>query len=399
MTPWLAADEPKPASPPDRLFFTSQGKIGFMHADGSALEYLHFSIPNQNTWQPGPIFPDGKRVILLSMEPRKDGPGKPFDEYYTQTPTHLWIYDLQTRELVEIANRERLAPFQTPAALIDDDHLLVQVVRNRVGQIFHMNLDGSDPQEWTRAGEGLPYGFSVSPDRQRIAFHIAGPEGYQVFTASTLGQDRIKVASSPGHLFFGTDWSPDGQWITYVDCQPQIDPGHDWADLCVGKADGSLHRRCTSEGAMWFAATYGNATTRGGGSNIPVWTSRGTILFPKRSPNAQVAWVYRQGEPDLDHFNRRYQPEQARGSVHIVEFDPNTGTFVDLTEPTEGIWDFRATPSPDGKSVLFCRAKVGEAPAIWIMDADGSHQKMLTRGLSNLGADHPRWIPATIRTP
>ena len=84
-------------------------------------------MPNQATWQPGSIFPDGRRVLFLSMEPRRDGPGKPFDEYYTQTPTHLWIHDLSTGTLEEICTKERMAPFVTPALLVGDDRLLVQV--------------------------------------------------------------------------------------------------------------------------------------------------------------------------------------------------------------------------------------------------------------------------------
>ena len=64
-----------------------------MNADGTGLRYFDFNEPNQVTWQPGPTFSDGRRVIFLSMERRRDGPGKPFEEYYTQTPTHLWVYD------------------------------------------------------------------------------------------------------------------------------------------------------------------------------------------------------------------------------------------------------------------------------------------------------------------
>src|SRR5438045_418299 len=126
-----------------RLLFTSQGKTGIVDADGSRLRYFDFQVPGQATWQPGPIFADGKRVIFLSMEPRRDGPGKPFDEYYTQTPTHLWVYDLDSDSLTEIATRERLAVFYTPALLVSDRRILVQVVRNKVGQIFSMDLDGS----------------------------------------------------------------------------------------------------------------------------------------------------------------------------------------------------------------------------------------------------------------
>src|SRR5437867_2571865 len=119
------------ASIPARLFFTSQGKTALMNADGTGLRYFNFNVPNQATWQPGPFLADGRRVIFLSMEPRRDGPGRPFEEYYTQTPTHLWIYDLESEDLTEIATRNRLAVFYTPALLLNDDRMLVQVVRNK----------------------------------------------------------------------------------------------------------------------------------------------------------------------------------------------------------------------------------------------------------------------------
>ena len=97
------------AAAPARFFFTSQGRTALMNADGTGLRYLDFNVPNQATWQPGPFLSDGRRVIFLSMEPRRDGPGKPFEEYYTQTPTHLWLYDLDQDSLTEIATRNRLA--------------------------------------------------------------------------------------------------------------------------------------------------------------------------------------------------------------------------------------------------------------------------------------------------
>ncbi len=90
------ADDPAAANPADnslaekKFFFTSQGKTALMNGDGSGLRYLTFDVPGQATWQPGAFFPDGKRVLILSMEPRRDGPGKPFDEYY-QGIIHCWV--------------------------------------------------------------------------------------------------------------------------------------------------------------------------------------------------------------------------------------------------------------------------------------------------------------------
>jgi TolB protein len=377
----------------DRLFFTSRGKTGLVNADGSGLRYLQFDKPGQPTWQPAAVFPDGRRVLLLSMEPRRDGPGRPFSEYYTQTPTHLWIHDLETGALEEICTKDRLAPFETPALLLRHaDRLLVQVVRKNVGQIYSVRLDGSDPREFTRAREGLPYGLSLSPDGLRVAFHIAGPESYQVFTCNTDGSDRVRVAARPGHLYFGTSWSPDGRWILYVDCLPGEDPGHDWADICIGRPDGSEHRVLTSGKAMWFAATYGDPKTRGGGSNVPAWTRDGCILFPRRLPGSQVAWEYQTHRPDVDHFNRDFKPNLARGGTEICRLDPRDGGVAVLTRSEPPLWDFRASESPDGDYVAFCRAKSGEPPAIWVMQANGKDLRLITRGIDDLGADHPRWL-------
>ena len=403
IVPWLvgpslslAADVISATAKTSRFFFTSQGKTAIANSDGSAIKYLEFDAPGQATWQPGSCFSDGHRVIVLSMEPRRDGPGKPFEEYYTQTPTHLWQYDLDTGVLEEICKKDRIAPFTTPALLIADERLLIQVVKNKVGQIYSVRLDGSDAREFTKAGEGLPYGLSLSPDGKRVAFHLASPQGYQVWTSDVDGANRVKVAAQQGHLYFGTQWSPDGQWVLYVDCLYQQDHGHDWADVCIGRPDGSEHRVLTTGQAMWFAATYGSPKTRGGGSNVPSWTRDGCILFPQKTPDAKVAWEYRVGKPDLDHFNRDFKPELARGGTQICRLDPKTGTITNLTPTDKPVWDFRASQSTDGKQIVFCRAATGEAPAIWVMDDDGKNARMITQGVDELGADHPRWIPSAI---
>ena len=382
-----------------RLFFVSQGKTALINADGSDLRYLEFNVPNQVTWQPGAFFSDGHRVLFLSMEARRDGPGKPFEEYYTQTPTHLWIYDLDSGSLKEIATRERLAVFYTPALLLNDERMLVQVVRNKVGQLFSMNLDGTDAREFTRAGEGLPYGLSLSPDGRRVAYHLASPAGYQIWTSDSEGGKRLRVAAQSGHLYFGPAWSPDGQWLAYQDCQPGADPGHDWSDVVVSRPDGSEQRVLTKDQPMWFAATYGNPQNRGGGSNLVAWSHDGAILFPCRLPGSKVAWEFQPQRPDTDHFNRDYKPDSARGGTEICRLDPRDGSITRLTVCQPPVWDFRVSESPDGKWIVFCRAATGGVPAIWVTDSKGGNPRQLTNGLEDRGADHPRWLPQSSGTP
>jgi len=380
-------------SAPARLFFTSQGRTALINANGTGLRYFNFKVSNQATWQPGPFLSDGRRVVFLSMEPRRDGPGRPFEEYYTQTPTHLWLYDLDGDSLTEIATRERLAVFYTPALLVSDQRLLVQVVRNKIGQIFSMNLDGTEAREFTRAGEGLPYGLSLSPDGRRVAFHLASPHGYEIWTCDVDGSNRVRVVGHPDHLYFGTSWSPDGQWILYQDCHFKSDPGHDWSDICIGRPDGSEHRVLTNGQTQWFGATYGNLQNRGGGSNMPAWTRDGQILFSQKLSGSKVAWEFQPQRPDTDHFNRDFKPHLARGGAQICRLNPLDGSVTCLTQSDPPVWDFRASESPDGQHIVFCRAETGAAPAIWRMDSKGRDPRLLTPGLDDKGADHPRWLP------
>lgn len=289
--------------------------------------------------------------FFLSMEERRDGAGRPFDQFYTLTPTHLWLYDLERKSLTEIATKERNEVFYTPQLLVSDTRMLVQVPRSKLGQVLSMNLDGSDARAFTKPDEGLPYGFSVSPDHRRVAFHLASPQGYQIWTTDAEGGNRTLVAAHPDHLYFGPSWSPDGSWLMFQDCLFKDDPGQEASDICVARPDGTELKVLTRGQAQWFGATYGNPTHRGSGSNMPAWTRDGQILFSRRTPDAQSAWQY------------------------------------------PAVWDFRASESPDGKRVAFCRCAVGETPAIWVMNAMGGEEKMLTRGLEGNGADQPRWLP------
>jgi TolB protein len=286
-----------------------------------------------------------------------------------------------------------MAVFYTPALLVSDERLLVQVVRNNVGQIYSMNLDGSDAKEFTHAGEGFPYGLSLSPNGRQVAFHMAGPHGYEIWVSDVDGANRIHIAGDPAHLYFGTSWSPDGKWILYQDCHYQEDPGHDWSDICIGRADGKENRVLTQGQAHWFGATYGPANSHAGGSNMPMWTRNGEILFSRKLPGSKTPWEYQAQRPDTDHFNRDFKPEQARGGTEICRLDPRDGSITRLTSSAPSAWDCRASESPDGRHIVFCRAAVGEALTIWTMDADGRNARLRTRGLNNSGADQPRWLP------
>lgn len=297
----------------------------------------------------------------------------------------------------ELATRDRPAPFMGCSAILPgEERIVTNPIIDGEQRVMTMNVDGSDPVEVTHAGEGFTYGVSLSPDARRLAFHatnIPDQPGYRIFVTDLDGGHRVMVAGHPDHLYFGPVWSPDGEWLLYQDCHHRTDPGHDWADLCIGRPDGSEHRVITQGQRQWFGTSYGSPETRGGGSNMSQWSPDGTtVTYTRAVPGSQTAWQFQADRPDTDHFNRDYHPDDARGGTSICLLNPMTGHITPLTPDQSRVWDFRTAWSPDGTQMAFCRAVVGGPSELWVMEADGSHQRLLTRGQDEMGADHPRWI-------
>jgi len=377
-------------SEPRNLLFNSHGRLGVIDNDGRDERYLSFDMPNQISWSYGPQFADGQRMILISYEEGNAWEGN--------VQTHLWLYDLVKDEIVEeIATQYKPAPFMVCSGIVPGEvRIFANPIIDGEQRVWTMNLDGSDPREVTRSGDGFTYCAALSPDARKLGFHatmIPNRPGYRIFTSDPEGGNRSELAGDPDHLYFGPMWSPDSRWLVYLDCHHTNDPGHDWADLCLGRADGSEHRVVTSGQRHWFGTSYGGPETRGGGSNMAYWSPDGqTISFTRASEGARTAWPYQPQRPDQDHFNRDYRPEYARGGTQICLLNPFTGDITELTPYQEHIWDFRTAWSPDGTEMAFCRAPVGEPSGLWIMDADGRNQKLLTKGFEEKGVDHPVWV-------
>jgi TolB protein len=327
--------------------------------------------------------------MLMSIEMDKDWKTEEFEKYYHKSRTHVWICDLETGALTEIAQKDRLAPFYGPCALLPgEEHMLVDIDIDGRNQLFSMDLDGSHAKRITAPDEFV-YGVSVSPDGARIAFHA----DYRIFVSLIDGAKRTLVAGRKGYIYFGTSWSPDGQWVLFQVCEPASDPGHDWSDIWIGRPDGSENRALTQGKSAWFAASYGKPDNPGSGSNQPRWAPDGSgIVYARRLPNSKTPWEHQTQRPNTDHFGRDFKPESARGGTRLSFLNPNDGSDTALTSQDPPVWEFRADWSPDSRRILFCRAGTGENPAIWIMDRDGANQRRLSDGADGQGAEFPRFL-------
>ena len=365
------------------ITFSSSNRIGLIRSDGTGERFLDFDLADQVNWQTGPQFADGRRIVLHSFE---TGP-----TWEGNVKTHVWIYDLQSGDLREILTRERPAPFLVCAAILPGEkRVVINPVIDGEQRILIADLDGADPIAITHPEEGFAYGIALSPDGHCLAFHITP---YRILTHDLHDARRSVVARHPDHLYFGPAWSPDGRWLAYQDCHFTTDPGHDWADLCIGAPDGSTHRVVTTGLRQWFCTSFGPPEAHGNGSNSVEWSPDGaTLTYTQSLPDTNPPWKFQPQRPDTDHFNRDYKPDEACGGTQICLLDPFSGRIRELTAPEPHEWNFRPAWSPDGKRIAFSRARTGTASELWIMDADGGNQQLLTRGLNGRGADFARWL-------
>ncbi len=375
------------------ILLTSAGKIGAIDADGSGERYFDFGVPGQASWGVGPVFADGQRIVLVSYEEtaiQKMVAG--------EILTHVWIYSFSDGSLREILDQDRLAPFIGCAGILGEDRFLMTALIAGENRLFLASLDGNDKFEITAEGEGFVYGIHLSPDQKRISYHITGSKKAEKrrthafrpgpYAINVIGVDRtgrVLVAGQQDHLYFDPLWSPDGEWLAYVDCLEAKDPAHFAADLCIGRPDGSQQRVVTQGQSHWFGTSYGTPGNRGGGSNTSQWSPDGkTLLYTRLLPGSHADCFYDASLPD--HEELVYRPELARGGAQLCTLNPFTGEVTELTAKEEGKWEHHANFSQDGSLIVYGKAYVAQDSELWIMEKDGLNQRLLTRGVENRGA-------------
>jgi len=342
--------------------------LGFIRPDGSGERYPEFRPPDQKSWVFGPLFSDGRRIVLTSYENTdlksvRSG----------RVITHDWLYDLVHEELRPILELDRQADQLRPYALLPGEERIIETAYiGNEERIFIKDLDGRNARELTSAGGGFHYALELSHDGRRLACHVTGgqpafynPGMYSINVFDLESGERTLVGGQSEHLMFGPRWSPDDRWLAYLDCHAVQDSAHFRADLAVGRADGSEHRVVTEGQTHWFGTPFG--------SNMTEWSPDGTtITYTRLLENSKN--------------------DMSAGGSQLCLLNPETGAVTELTAAVEGVFDYRAAWSPEGDRILFTRARLGAPRELWIMHADGSQPRRLTDGYQHKGADFARWL-------
>ncbi|MBU1671823.1 MAG: hypothetical protein KKF41_02305 [Actinobacteria bacterium] len=276
-----------------------------------------------------------------------------------------------------------------------------------------------------------------SHDGSWIAYTKYGSSGYfEIWMARPDGTDRHRIYgdSSPRGNSGGIDWYPGDRYFVFTAQNPDATgprndllskPGVGFnCNLWLGNTDGSeawrltdyqsddlaplavIHPQFSPDGTRLFWAEATGEYGFGPGFEWGEWTlAAADFSFESGIPGLHNVTRFQPGEQHSFYESHDYSPDGGRllfsgnlregqplNGLDIYEYRPASGSLLPLTDTFED-WDEHAHYSPDGRTVVWMSGRdlAVEFPSVqglewrkyvktelWMMDADGSHQRRLT---------------------
>ena len=327
-------------------------------------------ITTEGNLQSVAVSPDGKYISYTLLEAGKRS---------------LWTKHLATGSRVQI-----VAPvgaiYITPYFFSADGSYVFYGQRDEqypIGGLFQVAVLGGTPKKILTNIQSPP---GLSPDGRRLAFARYRPgvasEQYQVWLADADGANerRLWTVSEPRWLGLnGVAWSPDGKYVT-VDYGSD-EGGQHMTAAAIAVADGTLKvitpQRWRLVGrTAWFPDGTGLAVVarEHGIANWQIWR----ISYPggdaQRITNDLQSYGFTSLTLTTDSRTIVALQVEGTAAVWIVpEGDLRRARTISSRNINGGLnW------MPDGR-LLFTSNASGKQ-SIWVMNADGSEQKLLIEG-------------------
>jgi TolB protein len=263
-------------------------------------------------------------------------------------------------------------------------------------EIFVINADGSGLRRLTR--NAVPDGHAAwSPDGRKIAYlswrHGTGAD---VFVMNADGSDQRSLTRKPGNEV-DPAWSPDSRAIVFTAVPPgqplwvggSRSASGPYRDVYVVNADGSNQRNLThTREAEEYAAAY---APDGRTIAFAAYDGSSTRTFVINADGSGKRAL----TPDITETSVSWSPDGRKiaffdAGISVVNTDGSG-----LRRLARNVAFFDQSWSPDGHKLIFVRLShpkkmrpaTGEPPSpspppaadLWVMNADGSGQRNLTR--------------------
>jgi TolB protein len=253
-----------------------------------------------------------------------------------------------------------------------------------------MSPDGSKRTVLTK-GDAMELDPALSPNGKRVAFITfnKGDKSCDVWMMNSDGSDRKKLTEhKAGTIALGVSWSPDGKRLAYSTME-DIEKGPEGktaimvmdADGKNGKPVGSgLLPAWSPDGKKLLHAVMNPADKHeprlavmdADGGNVKQLTTTGVAMMGAWSPDGKkIAYI---GAANARGGNKPH--------IHVSNAD---GTEVtQLTKDNGDQGELAPRWSADGKKLYFNRMNFGgpggEKFSLFVMDANGTNEKQLTKG-------------------
>lgn len=275
-----------------------------------------------------------------------------------------------------------------PTSRSDDAILFVssRTGKNRAA-IYVMNADGSEVKRISPDDVILEFDPVFSPDRRRIAFARVPwkrEQDYQsaIYIMNADGSDPQRLTFEP-EMACAPTWSPDGKRIAF--CDFNVWNGN--TGIFVIDADGR-NRRKLAEGIYpsWSPdgkrILFASKAAMGRTDLATVNAASGEIESVDDEWALTSAW-----SPDGERivYTRVAAAGDGPKEVDLYVMNSDGTGRRRLTEKPES--EFGPQWSADGKSIFFARlppfdedrARASEQSELVVIDADGAHERQLTR--------------------
>jgi Tol biopolymer transport system component len=363
---WIGYTEGRNDIPGGQFFNWITSRACAVRADGTDRQKLADELTSKpNAWtQFAGWSPDGRQAIVGSMwESPENAEWERKNKTFRMTEgwlADICLMDFPAGEIRNLTAIDRVSDYNTGLFFLPDGKGFgFTPLIGGVSKPFVMGPDGHGKRDVSGGGSGFSYGYGISPDGRKIAYH----ENYVVRISNVDGSDKITVDT--GHPFnFAPQWSPDGEWLLFVsgehyDCHPHI-----------VRRDGSGSKKLADRGGYrGVVEKLKHPDFHSESSDIPVW-----------SPDGH--WVYFTAKAD--------------DAIELMRVSRD-GKIERLTRSKPGIRHYHPSVSPNGKWILFGSDTDGTMQ-LYVAEADGSIPKAVTNVAKGNMAMHGHWRPQVLTT-
>jgi TolB protein len=234
----------------------------------------------------------------------------------------------------------------------------------------------------------VPAGATPPGTNGKLVFERPTRNGANLFSVASDGSGLTRLTNRKG-VEGDSSWSPDGSKIVFA-CAKNPERGP--LEICVINADGSGFTQLTRHRAFSFAAAWSPD-----GTKIVYATTKDGEVLRLYVMNADGSGKQRltRNRKGTDYSDPQWSPDGATITFAILKSGETRRAFdssIALIDSVDGGNLRRLTPrrgrdelnpnwSPDGASIAFEVNRLFDARQsdIWLMNADGSGKRRLTR--------------------